>query len=123
MLTNNPSPARHTASGLNSLQLAMRQGYTPISKGETQRTQDQLSQLGMRQTRTNLIDFLLSHGFSPDQTNADGVTLLWGKLSSASEKNVFLLNALLFVFFFLFVFLPLFIGSSPLGERRPRGLA
>ena len=51
------------------------------------------------------------------------MTLLWGELSSASEKNVFLLNALLFVFFFLFVFLPPFIGSPPLVERRPRGLA
>ena len=77
MLTNNPSPARRTPSGLNALQLAMLQGYyAPISKGETNNRKIQLYQLEMSQTRTNVIDFLLSHGFSADQTNADGLTLL-----------------------------------------------
>jgi hypothetical protein len=51
-------------------------------------------------------------------TNFLGLTLLWGELSSASENPVFLLNVLLFVFFFLFVFLPLIFGSSSLVERR-----
>jgi hypothetical protein len=51
--------------------------------------------------------------------------LLWGELSSASENNVFLLNALLFVFFFLFVFVFCrgLVGSSPLVERRSLDLA
>jgi hypothetical protein len=43
-------------------------------------------------------------------------------LSSASEKNVFLLNALLFVFFFLFVFsLPIFciVSSGGAPVNRP----
>jgi len=50
---------------------------------------------------------------------------LWGELSSASENNVFLLNALLFVFFFLFVFVFCrgLVGSSPLVERRSLDLA
>ena len=46
------------------------------------------------------------------------MTPLWGELSSASENNVFLLNALLFVFFFLFVFV--FVSGkaeSPLTRR------
>jgi hypothetical protein len=46
-----------------------------------------------------------------------GLTLLWGKLSSASENYFFLLNGLLFVFLSL-CFLPLMFGSSPLVERR-----
>jgi len=51
-LTNNASPARRTTSGETALHLTVKQGGT------------------------NIIDFLLSHGFSVNQTNNNGLTPL-----------------------------------------------
>ena len=75
LITNNPSPVRRTPSGEDALRLALRLSPPFMTKGGDSRMYEHLL-LGQHQTRTNLIDFLLSHGFSADQTNKDGITAL-----------------------------------------------
>jgi ankyrin repeat protein len=65
LLTNNPSPARRTPSGKNALDLALR----PF--------------------RSGIVDFLLAHGFSANQTNADGLTPLQ-EMAGLSPNNSFI---------------------------------
>lgn len=63
LLTNHPSPARRTSAGDTALHLAVKWG------------------------RTNAVDFLLSAGFSINQTNNEGLTPLQSVVGSSAEQR------------------------------------